>query len=332
MKAPMRMLVVLLGILPSWGAGQVSPPIWNTYRTSYGLRVDYPSDGTVKEYTKDASENPLIERASGITVYTPPNCKVDVVVQGGIARKNPGAQTRVSKLMVDRHPATRLDDRYQTTMGNSQNVVTSHNLHISLTPPLEQWPDLHINLRYEVPHTECLPIFDRLISSVRLPADFSPRPGLSVPELPKTFAWKEQTKTSDDDRKSLGVQSPDFSRYKVVALPGKLYMAEKRSNELKVGAHRSVGGPLVQYFESYLYLVGYKQVNLVVADAGVVLSGLSADGPDGGSVGYVNHVDGKLRALRLSFHHKQGSELHTFSVFVSDVVELEKVLPDEFRR
>jgi hypothetical protein len=235
--------------------------------------------------------------------------------------------------MVDQRPATRLDDQYQAMMGGSwKNVVTTHNLHISLTPPLEQWPDLHINLHYEDPHTECLPIFDRLISSIRLPADFSPRPGLSVPELPKTFAWKEETKTGDDDRKSLGVQSPDFSRYKVIALPGKLYIAEKHSNDLKVHTRQSVGGPLVQYFESYLYLVGYKQVNLAIADVGVVLSGLSADGPDGGSVGYVNYVDGRLRALRLSFHHEQGSELHTFSVFVSDVVELKKVLPDEFRR
>jgi hypothetical protein len=92
-------------------------------------------------------------------------------------------------------------------------------------------------------------------------------------------------------------------------------------------------------YNGILQQAGYKQ-NVPIPDKQICLVGQSADGPDGGSVGYIKRAGKNIRLILIDTQDEQVCDEQTLSngpactpahidVFVSNITPLEQILKDQ---
>lgn len=155
-----------------------------------------------------------------------------------------------------------------------------------------------------------------------------------VPELFPGFLWKEI------DRNQLGDYWPGYGAVDYIKLFGGEYFSVDILNgkawsvnyEYKADGDYKIGGEFDRYYSEELSKRGWVWKTYV---HGFEVNGIAADGPTGGSQGYIKVQSGKLRVIVTheggeyegEFPYDAKLIATTFTVFLSDPISLSEILP-----
>ena len=155
----------------------------------------------------------------------------------------------------------------------------------------------------------------------------------NLPEFPSEFFWKRSLENHLENEKIVNYGTSGGYLFGDSSFCGQEWIAivENFTHEEIIKFNQSFSS-----FDSEFLNLGWERR---ISEGGFEITGVAADGPDGGMWGYVKVQNGRLRTVVLSRHYTRTQKSlddnygerdpsgMEFRIFISDIVSLDKILP-----